>query len=135
MSVKRVDAEIPLFAANGSRARVEGDVLFDEVRFMPGPLADDLMGLFPNVGRGPAVARAPRPDLACGSPRGRSINAGSKIPLAKVGAVALEGSVDFQKNLDLVARFTFNPPRPDKPLLATILRTARLELPIRGTLR
>ena len=48
--------------------------------------------------------------------------------------MALEGSVDFQKNLDLVARFSLNPSQvADKPVLASILRTARLEVPIRGT--
>ena len=134
VSVKRVDAEFPLFAANGAHARVEGDVLFDEVRFMPGPLAEELMSLFPN-------AVEDRPLLTLRDPisfrvaEGKVYQRGLSIPLAKVGAVALEGSVDFQKNLDLVARFTLNPPRADKPLLATILRTARLEVPIRGTLK
>ena len=42
---------------------------------------------------------------------------------------------DFDKNLDLVARFTANSLRPDAPILATVLRTARFELPIRGQVR
>jgi translocation and assembly module TamB len=33
-----------------------------------------------------------------------------------------------------VARFNANPSGPEMPVLASILRTARLELPIRGTL-
>ena len=133
VSVKRVDAEFPLFAATAAPMRVEGDVLFDDVRFLPGPLADDLMSLFPN-------ADATRPLLVLRDPisfrvaEGKVHQRGLTIPLAKVGSAALEGSVDFQKNLDLVARFRLNPPGPDKPLLATILRTARFELPIRGTL-
>ena len=134
VSVKRVDAEFPLFAKEGTHARVEGDVLFDEVRFMPGPLADELMSLLPN-------ADEDRPLLTLRDPislritEGRVYQRGLKIPLTKLGAVALEGSVDFQKNLDLVAKFSLNPPQvADKPVLASILRTAKLEVPIRGTL-
>jgi hypothetical protein len=133
VSVKRVDAEFPLFAATGSPVRVEGDVLFDDVRFLPGPLADDLMSLFPN-------SDATKPLLVLRDPisfrvaEGKVHQRGLTIPLGKVGSAALEGSVDFQKNLDLVARFSLNPPGPDMPVLATILRTARFELPIRGTL-
>jgi hypothetical protein len=134
VSVKRVDAEFPLFAAGGAHARVEGDVLFDEVRFMPGPLAEELMNLLPK-------ADEDRPLLVLRDPisfrvaEGKVYQRGLRVPLGRVGAVALEGSVDFQKNLDLVARFTLNPPQADKPLLASILRAARLELPIRGTLK
>ena len=135
VSLKQVDAEFPLFAADGAHARVEGDVLFDELRFMPGPLADELLSLLPN-------ADQDRPLLVLRDPvslriaEGKVHQQGLKFPLGAVGAVALEGSVDFHKNLDLVAKFTFNPPRAaDKPLLATILKTARLELPITGTLK
>ena len=56
------------------------------------------------------------------------------MPLGPVGTVALEGSVDFDKRLDLVARFRINPPRADRPVLAALLNNARFELPIRGTL-
>ncbi len=133
VSVKRVEAEFPLFAAAEAPARVEGDVLFDDVRFLPGPLADELMSLFPN-------SDTTKPLLVLRDPisfrvaEGKVHQRGLTIPLGKVGSAALEGSVDFQKNLDLVARFRLNPPGPDKPLLTTILQTARFELPIRGTL-
>lgn len=133
VSVKRVDAEFPLLGAAKAPVRVEGDVLFDDVRFLPGPLADDLMSLFPN-------SDTTRPLLVLRDPisfrvaEGKVHQRGLTIPLGQVGSAALEGSVDFQKNLDLVARFRVNPPGPDMPVLATILRTARFELPIRGTL-
>ncbi len=133
VSVKGVDAELPLFAPERAHARVEGDVLFDEVRFMPGPLANELMSLLPK-------ADEDRPLLTLRDPislritEGKVYQHGLKIPMGQVGAVALEGSVDFQKNLDLVARFSLNPSQvADKPVLASILRTARLEVPIRGT--
>ncbi len=117
----------------GTHARIEGDVLFDEVRFMPGPLADELLSLLPN-------ADEDRPLLVLRDPvslriaEGKVHQKGLAFPLARLGAVSLEGSVDFHKNLDMVARFSLNPPQADKPLLATLLKTARLELPIRGTL-
>jgi hypothetical protein len=134
VSVKRVDAEFPLFAADGAHARVEGDVLFDEVRFMPGPLADELMNLLPNVDEDQPLLTL-RDPISLRITEGKVYQRGLKIPLTKLGAVALEGSVDFRKNLDLVARFSLNPPQAaDKPVLASILKTARLEVPISGTL-
>ena len=51
-----LDAEIPLGEAPRRAARVEGDVLFDEVRFLPGPLAEAIIDLLPN----------PREDEAAG---------------------------------------------------------------------
>ena len=101
---------------------------------MPGPLADDLLRLFPNADEGRPLLTL-RDPVSLRIAEGKVYQQGLKVPLGQVGAVALEGSVDFQKNLDLVARFTLNPPQAaDKPLLASILRTARLEVPIRGTL-
>jgi hypothetical protein len=59
---------------------------------------------------------------------------GLNVPLGRIGSVAMEGSVDFEKHLDLLARFRVNPPRADRPVLAALLNNARFELPIRGTL-
>ncbi len=135
VSVRNVDAEIPLVAANGTRARIEGNVLFDEVRFMPGPLADELLSLFPNADEDRPLLTL-RDPIALRIAEGKVYQHGLKIPLIKVGAVALDGSVDFEKNLDLVARFTLNPPSAaDRPALASLLKIARLEVPIRGTLQ
>ncbi len=131
--MRRVDAEFPLFAAKASPVRVEGDVLFDDVRFLPGPLADDLMGLFPDSDKTSPLLVL-RDPISVRIAEGKIHQRGLTIPLANVGTAALEGSVDFQKNLDLVARFRLNPPGPDKPLLAALLQTARFELPIHGTL-
>ncbi|MHB1561275.1 MAG: AsmA family protein, partial [Isosphaeraceae bacterium] len=139
VSVRGLDAEIPLAAGErgpAARARVEGDVLFDDVRFLPGPLADSILELLPNRGEEPRggpmlVLRDP---ISFRIAEGRVNTKGLLLPVAQLGTVGLEGSVDFQKRLDLVARFRVNPPRQDRPVLAALLNNARFELPITGTL-
>ena len=134
VSVKRVDAEVPLLAAKDVHARVEGDVLFDDVRFMPGPLANELLNLLPNVEDGQPLLTL-RDPVSLRITEGKVYQHGLKIPLTKLGAVAVDGSVDFQRKLDLVAKFTLNPPQAaDKPALTMLLKTARLEVPVKGTL-
>ncbi len=141
VSVRGLDAEIPLAAGErgpAARARVEGDVLFDDVRFLPGPLAGSILELLPN--RAGESRGGPMPMLVLRDPisfriaEGRVNTKGLLLPVAQVGTVGLEGSVDFEKRLDLVARFRVNPPRQDRPVLAALLNNARFELPIKGTL-
>jgi translocation and assembly module TamB len=43
--------------------------------------------------------------------------------------------VDFDQNLDLVARFALTPPRSNVPVLTPILENVKFDLPIRGTLK
>ena len=49
VSVRQLNAEIPLGAATAKSAHVEGDVLFHDVRFLPGPLAEAILDLLPNL--------------------------------------------------------------------------------------
>ena len=56
------------------------------------------------------------------------------IPVGKLASIGLDGSVDFDKNLDLIARIAMEPPRSNVPVLTPIMKLARFELPIRGTL-
>ncbi len=133
VSVQRLDAEFPILAPAGTPARVEGDVLFDEVRFLPGPLAEDLLSLLPDRGSQPMLVL--RNPISLRIAEGKVYQRGLVIPLGQVATVGLEGSVAFDKRLDLVARFTLNPPRADMPVLSSVLRTAQFELPIRGTLK
>ncbi len=135
--MRRLDAEFPLADAPAAAARVEGDVLFDDVRFLPGPLADAIIELLP----GPRDAEAAdRPMLVLRDPISFRIadrkvyQHGLVVPIGQLGSIGMEGSVDFEKHLDLVARFLVNPPRADRPVLAALLNNARFELPIRGTL-
>jgi hypothetical protein len=137
VSVRELDAEFPIGEAPAASARVEGNVFFDDVRFMPGPLADSIIELLPNARDAGADTK---PMLVLRDPLSFRIadrkvyQRGLMVPIGRVGSVALEGSVDFEKHLDLVARFRVNPPRADRPVLAALLNNARFELPIRGTL-
>ena len=111
---------------------IKGNVLFDDVRFMPGPLADQLLSVFQKEQKPLAVLRDPISVRITGR---KVYQEGLVIPVANLAWIGLDGSVDFDSNLDLVARFSLNPPRADVPVITTILETARLEIPIRGTLQ
>ncbi len=113
-------------------------MLFDDVRFLPGPLAEAIIDLLPNAeggteaaGRAMLVLRDP---ISFRIAERKVYTRGLLVPLGQIGTVAMEGSVDFEKRLDLVARFRVNPPRADRPVLAALLSNARFELPIKGTL-
>ena len=55
------DAYFPLGAGPDVQARIDGDVIFDSVQFMPGPLAEQILGVFRQERR-PLLVLA-RPDL------------------------------------------------------------------------
>jgi len=101
------------------------------VRFMPGPLADELLSVFQKERKPLVVIRDPISVRITGR---KVYQKGLIIPVANLASIGLDGSVDFDKNLDLVARFSLNRPGSDVPILTTILETARFEIPIRGTL-
>ena len=112
--------------------RIDGDVLFDDVRFMPGPLADQLLSVFQRERRPLAVLRDP---INVRIADRKVYQQGLAIPVAKIASIGLDGSVDFDQNLDLVARFSLQPPRSGVPILTPIMENARFDLPIRGTLK
>src|SRR5262249_41369453 len=60
---------------------------------------------------------------------------GLVIPLGNVAVIGVEGWVDFDQNIDLVARFAMIPPRRNIPVLSQILENTQLQVPITGTLR
>ena len=49
--------------------------------------------------------------------------------------IGIDGWVDFDQNLDLVARFAMIPPRRNIPVLSQILENTQLQVPIQGTLK
>ncbi len=99
---------------------------------MPGPLADQLLSVFQRERRPLAVLRDP---INVRIADGKVYQQGLVIPVAKIASIGLDGSVDFDQNLDLVARFSLQPPRSSVPILTPIMANARFDLPIRGTLR
>ena len=40
------EAFLPISAGPDAQAKIDGDVLFDSVEFMPGPLAEQILGVF-----------------------------------------------------------------------------------------
>ena len=127
------DAFIPIGARMREvQAQVDGDVLFDNVEFMPGPLADQLLGVFRQERRPLLVLRDPISIRILGR---KIYQEGLVIPLGNVAAIGLDGSVDFDQNLDLVARFAMVPPRKNIPVLSQILEHTQLQVPISGTLK
>ena len=132
VSLALADAYFPLFAPLEAQARIEGDLLFDDVRFMPGPLADELLGVFQRDRRPLAVLRDPITVRIAGR---KVYQEGLTIPVGNIASIGVNGSVDFDQNLDLVARFALTPPRSSVPVLTPILKNAKFDLPIRGTLK
>jgi translocation and assembly module TamB len=131
VSLALSEAVFPIVAPPDAQALVKGDLRFDDVRFMPGPLADQLLGVFQLERRPLAVLRDPVSVRI----EGRKVyQEGLVIPVGDVASVGVEGTVDFDKNLDLVARVALNTPRANVPILSPILENARFELPIGGTL-
>jgi len=132
ISVELAEALLPILAAPEAQASIEGDVVFDEVRFMPGPLADQLLSVL-QVERKPLLVV--RDSISVRIADRKVHQEGLIIPVGKVASIGLDGSVDFDQNLDLVARFAMVPPRSNVPVLTPIMKLARFELPIRGTLK
>ena len=75
-------------------------MLFDDVRFMPGPLADELLSVFQRERRPLAVLRDPIAVRIAGR---KVYQEGLVIPVGNIASIGVNGSVDFDQNLDLVA--------------------------------
>lgn len=126
------EAYFPLAAGPDVQARIDGDVLFDSVQFMPGPLADQIISIFRQERRPLLVLRDPISVRILGR---KVYQEGLIIPLGNVAVIGIEGWVDFDQNLDLVARFAMVPPRRNIPVLSQILENTELQVPIKGTFK
>ncbi|QEH38289.1 hypothetical protein OJF2_68870 [Aquisphaera giovannonii] len=126
------DAYFPISAGEKAEPRVDGDVLFDNVEFMPGPLADQLLGVFRQERRPLLVLRDPVSVRVVG----RTVyQEGLVIPLGNVAAIGIDGSMDFDQNLKLVASFAVAPPQREIPVLSKLLEETQIQVPITGTLK
>ncbi len=120
VSMRLAEAWFPLIASPKSEAKVEGDVLFDQVRFMPGPFADELLSVFQRERKPLAVLRDPIAVKIAGR---KIYQQGLSIPVANLASIGFDGSVDFDRNLDLVAHFGLVPPQNGVPVLSPIMRS------------
>jgi translocation and assembly module TamB len=125
------EAVFPIMVPRDAQYLAQGKVLFDDVRFMPGELADQLLSVFRLESKPLVELRDP---VSVRITDGKVYQKGLVVPVGNLASIALDGSVDFDKNLDMVARFALNPPRTHMPVLSPLVETARFELPLRGTL-
>lgn len=127
------EASIPIGGDAGRKASVTGKVVFQDVEFAPSPFAREMVGMV-----------APRREL--GSLRidqpvqltiadGRVNQRGLAIPIGDLTRVEVEGWVDFDKNLSLVATLPVTPAMlGDTPVLGDLIAGTKVRVPIGGTL-
>ena len=130
ISLDLVFANVPL-GGEGAETRVDGDVQFDNVEFMPGPLVDDLIGVFRLERKPLLVLRDPISVRILGR---KIYQEGLILPVGDLAVIGVDGWVDFDKNLDLLASFAVVPPKRNIPVVSQILESTRLQVPISGTL-
>jgi hypothetical protein len=132
VSVALDRAEVPLDANAGRKAVVEGNVVFRDVEFAPGPLAVELLGL---AGRDDLPAIKLNQPVVLSISDGKVHQRGLAIPLGTLTAITLEGTVDFDRNIDLVASLPLTSRMfPNRPVLGDIAGGTQLGVPITGTL-
>ena len=128
----RVDrAEIPIGPDAGTRAEVEGNVVFEDVTFAPGPVTADLLGL---INRRDATLRLDQP-VVLSIAEGRIRQSGLSVPVGDVTHIDVEGSVEFDKTLDLTASMAITDAMfPNGALIGEFVTGSRVKIPIGGTL-
>jgi hypothetical protein len=131
VSVAIDQAEFPLTKDARRKANVTGSVVFDDVEFAPGPLARQLIGFVsPDE---PGNLRLDEP-VRLTIADGRVNQKGLSIPIGKLARVEVEGWVDFDKNLGLVATFPISPELfPNRPALSQVIAGTKVRVPITGT--
>jgi translocation and assembly module TamB len=132
VSTRLSEAIFPITAKSEEGVRVEGELIFDNVRFMPGELADQLLAVFDNKEHPLATLR----DSVSFRIENRKVHQkGLLISVADLASIELDGSVDFDKNLDLTASLGMSRRAPIAGALPPLLQDARFDLPIRGTMQ
>ena len=112
---------------------MKGKVIFQDVEFAPGPLTREMVALVAPA-KQPGTLRLAAPVFLTIAD-GRVNQRGLAIPIGDVTRVEVEGWVDFNKNLGLVATLPVTPAMfGDSPLLGPIVAGTRIRVPIGGTL-
>ncbi len=124
-------AEFPLGSGRREQLRVEGAVVFDEVEFAPGALAEQLLNA---IGRRDARLRLDRP-VTLTIADGRINQRGLSVPIGELTRIEMAGWVDFDRNLAITATLPVTPAMlGNVDLLADIAAGTSIKLPIGGTL-
>jgi hypothetical protein len=133
VSVEVEEATIPFGGDTARHADVKGKVVFQDVEFAPGPLTREMVALVAPA-KQPGTLRLAEPVFLTIAD-GRVNQRGLAIPIGDVTRVEVEGWVDFEKNLGLVATVPVTPAMfGDSPLLGPIVAGTSLRVPIGGTL-
>ena len=131
VSVDLDHAEFPLTSGHARSTLVEGLVVFNDVTFAPGPLANDLLGV---IGRRDASLKLDRP-VTLTIADGRVNQSGLALPIGDLTRIEFAGWVDFDRNLALTATLPVTPAMlGNNPFLADVASGAQVRLPIGGTL-
>ncbi|AGA27593.1 hypothetical protein Sinac_3326 [Singulisphaera acidiphila DSM 18658] len=133
VSVNLEEAEFPIGGPVKREAKVEGEVKFEDVEFLPGPVADQLLIL---------LGRTDRPTIKLDEPVALTIadrrvyQQGLALPLGQLTRVELDGWVDFDRNLQLTASLPITAAMVgNSPVLSALVENQRISVPIRGTLK
>lgn len=131
VSVDLDRAEFPLTSGRSKAVQVDGQVVFADVAFAPGDLANDLLGA---IGRRDAVLRLDQP-VTLTIADGRINQRGLAVPIGGLTRIEVAGWVDFDKNLALTASVPVTSAMlGNNPLLSDIAAGTMVRLPISGTL-
>ena len=124
-------AQIPLTLGGSKSVEVDGLVVFDDVVFAPGDLAN---GLLTAIGRRDTVLRLDRP-VTLTIADGRINQSGLGLPIGGLTRIEVAGWVDFNRNLALTATLPVTPAMfGDNPFLSDIAAGTQIRVPIHGTL-
>ena len=126
------EAVFPITDDPSSEPVIRGGIQFEELTFLPGPLASELLSM---AGRSEQAGIRLNQPVSLSIADRRVVQKGLAIPIGNLSKVSLEGSVDFDKNLDLVATI----PLPTalsggRPVLGDIIGGTSVTIPIKGTL-
>ena len=131
VSVDLDHAEIPLTSGRLKTTRLEGAVVFTDVEFAPGPLAEQVIRA---AGRQETRLRLDQP-VTLTIAEGRVNQRGLAIPIGDLTRVEMEGWVGFDRQLSLTATLPVTAAMfGENALLAEVAGGTRISLPIRGTL-
>jgi len=123
---------IPLAESAADEAVVNGQVLFHDVVFAPGPMA---MQIYQGLNIPPAIIRLNQP-VSLAIHDGMVEQRGFAFPLGDAGSVTLDGNVAFDRSIDLIGTIGLSGDKfAQVPVFNQIAPALRMEVPIRGTLQ
>ena len=130
MTIER--AEFPIASDVGRKLNVTGSVLFQDVEFAPGPLTRQIIGMVSQ--KEPENVRLDEP-VRLSIADGRVHQTGLAVRLGKVTRLEVEGWVDFDKNLDVIASIPLTPAMVgNNPVLGEMVAGTKFQVPITGSL-